>query len=116
MAVAFRRHQLSVSYPHLACAVELSGDGEIFDSDDDSDLPSVRQILDSPKQVTKVIDLTRDNDSNSEGDDGNHTEVSWLSGPGCTTNVGVWQRTGRSGWSSDEREEFRDRYGVEGHE
>jgi hypothetical protein len=108
MAVAFRRHQLSVSYPHLACAVELSGDGEIFDSDDDSDLPSVRQILDSLKQVTKVIDLTRDNDSNSEGDGRNHTEVSWLSGPGCTTNVGVWQRTGRSGWSSDEREEFRD--------
>jgi hypothetical protein len=59
-----------------ACAAELSGDGEIFDSDDDGDLPSVRQILASPKQakqVTEVIDLTRDDDSDSEGDDGSLT-------------------------------------------
>ena len=78
MAVAFRRHQLSVSHSHLACAAEFSEDSEIFDSDDDGDLPSVRQILDSPKQVTEVIDLTRDNDGDSEGDDDNITEVSWL--------------------------------------
>jgi hypothetical protein len=56
-------------------AAELSEDGEIFDSDDDGDLPTLRQILGSPKQV---IDLTCDGDSDTEGDDGNHTEVSWL--------------------------------------
>jgi hypothetical protein len=65
----------------FACAAELSEDGEIFNSDDDGDLPSVRQILASLKQakrVTEVINLTRDDDGDSEGDDGNHTEVSWL--------------------------------------
>ena len=41
-----------------ACVAEPSEDGEIFDSDDD-DLPSVRRILASSKQV---IDLTRDDD------------------------------------------------------
>jgi hypothetical protein len=60
-------------------AAELSEDGEIFDSDDDDgDLPTLRQILSSPKQVIEVIDLTCDGDSDSKGDDGNHTEVSWL--------------------------------------
>src|SRR2546421_8582703 len=59
-----------------ACAAELSEDGEIFDSDDD--LPSVRQILALPKRVIEVVDLTCDDDGDSEGDDGNHTEVSWL--------------------------------------
>jgi hypothetical protein len=63
-----------------ACAAELSEDGEIFDSGDDyDDLPTVRQILDSPKQakrVIEVINLTHDGDSDSEGDDGHHTEVS----------------------------------------
>jgi len=54
---------------------ELSEDGEPFNSDDDNDLPSVRQILARPKQV---IDLTCDDDDDSQGDDGNHTEVSWL--------------------------------------
>jgi hypothetical protein len=66
-----------------ACAAELWDDGEIFDSnddndDDDDDLPSVGQILAPPKQVIKVVDLTRNDDGDSEGDDGNHTEVSWL--------------------------------------
>ena len=56
-----------------ACAAEPSEDGEIFDSADDDDLLSVRRILASSKQV---IDLTRDDDGDSEGDDGNHTEVS----------------------------------------
>jgi hypothetical protein len=59
-------------------AAELSEDGEIFDSDDDGDLPTLRQILGSPKQVIEVIDLTCDGDGDSEGDDGNYTEVSWL--------------------------------------
>jgi len=58
----------------LACAAELSEDGEIFDSDDD-DLPSVRQILASLKRVIEVIDLTCNDDGDSE-DNGNHTEVS----------------------------------------
>jgi hypothetical protein len=58
-----------------ACAAELLEDGEIVDSDDD-DLPSVRQILALPKRVVEVIDLTCDDDSDSEADDGNHTEVS----------------------------------------
>jgi hypothetical protein len=44
-----------------AYAAELSEDGEIFDSDND-DLPSVRQILASPKRVIEVIDLTCDDD------------------------------------------------------
>jgi hypothetical protein len=64
-----------------AYAAELSEDGEIFDSDDnddDNDFPSVRQILGSPKQVIEVIDLTSDDDGDSEGDDGNHPKVSWL--------------------------------------
>jgi hypothetical protein len=64
-----------------ACAAELSEDGEIFDSDaddDDADLPSLRQILASPKRVIEVIDLTCDDDGDSEGDDGSHTEVSCL--------------------------------------
>jgi hypothetical protein len=81
-----------------ACAAEPSEDGETFGSDDD-DLPSVRRILASSKQVIdltcdddgdppsvrqilalpkQVIDLTCDDDGDSEGDDGNHTEVSWL--------------------------------------
>jgi hypothetical protein len=39
-----------------ARAAELSEDGEIFDSDDDDgDLPTLRQILGSPKQVIEVI-------------------------------------------------------------
>jgi hypothetical protein len=53
-----------------ARAAELSEDGEIFDSDDDGDLPTLRQILGSPKQVIEVIDLTCDGDGGSEGDDG----------------------------------------------
>jgi hypothetical protein len=61
----------------LACAAELSEDGEIFDSDDD-DLPSVRQILASSKRAIGVIDLTCDNGGDSEDDNGNHTEVSCL--------------------------------------
>jgi hypothetical protein len=63
-----------------ACAAELSEDGEIFDSDDDDDddLPSVRQILASSKRAIEVIDLTCDDDGDSEGDNGSHTKVSWL--------------------------------------
>ena len=45
------------------------------DDDDDDDLPSFKKILARLKQV---IDLTHDNDGDSEADDGNHTEVSWL--------------------------------------
>jgi len=80
-------------------AAEPSEDGEIFNSADDDDLPSVRRILASSKQVInltrddddnppsvrqilalpkQVIDLTCDDDGDSEGDDGDHTEVSWL--------------------------------------
>ena len=61
-----------------ARAAELSENGEIFDSDDDGDPPTLRQILGSPKQVIEVVDLTCDGDGDSEGDDGNHTGVSWL--------------------------------------
>jgi hypothetical protein len=60
-----------------ACAAELSEDGEIFDSDD-GDFPSVRQILASPKRAVEVIDLTCDDDGDSESDNGSHAEVSWL--------------------------------------
>ena len=59
-------------------AAEFSEDGEIFNSDNDNDLPSVRQILASPKRVIKVINLTYDDNSDSEGDDGNHPEINWL--------------------------------------
>jgi hypothetical protein len=38
----------------------------------------VRQILASPKRVIEAINLTYDDDGDSEGGDGNHTEVSWL--------------------------------------
>jgi len=81
MALAFRRYRLLASHSPSACAAELSEDGEIFDSDDaddDDDLPSLRQILASPKRAIEVIDLTCDDDGDSEGDDGNNTEVSWL--------------------------------------
>jgi hypothetical protein len=78
MAVAFRGHLLSASHSHLlARPSSPRGGGEIFDSDDDGDLPSVRQILASPKRVTEVINLTCDDDGDS-GDDGNHIEVSCL--------------------------------------
>jgi hypothetical protein len=60
-----------------ARAAEFSEDGEIFDSDD-GHLPTLRQILGSPKQVIEVIDLTCDGNGDSESDDGNHTKVSWL--------------------------------------
>jgi hypothetical protein len=60
-----------------ACAAELSEDGDNFDFDDD-DLPSVRQVLASPKRAIEVIDLTCGDDGDSEGDNGNHTEVSCL--------------------------------------
>ena len=53
-------------------AAELSEDGEIFDSDDDDDHPSLNQILASPKRVKRVIDLTRDDDDDGEGNIGNH--------------------------------------------
>ena len=75
MAVAFRRHRLSASYSYSTYAAELSEDREIFNSDNDDDLPSVRQILASPK---RVINLTYDDNSDSEEDDGNHIEINWL--------------------------------------
>jgi hypothetical protein len=80
MAVAFRRHQLSTSHSHLLARPSSREDGEIFDSDaaDDDDLPSVRQILASPKRAIEVIDLTCYDDGDSEGDDGSHTEVRCL--------------------------------------
>ena len=56
-----------------ACTAELSENGEIFDSEDDDDVPSISQIQDPPKQV---IDLTRDDDGDCEDDDADHTEVS----------------------------------------
>jgi hypothetical protein len=56
-----------------ACMAELSENGEIFDSEDDDDLPSLSQIQDPPKQV---IDFTGDDDGDCEDDDTDHTEVS----------------------------------------
>ena len=58
-------------------SAELPEDREISDSDDD-DLPSLGQILASPKQVIEMIDLTSDdNDDDGEGrDDDGLTEVS----------------------------------------
>jgi len=32
-----------------------------------------------PKRVIEVVDLTYDDDDDSEGDDGNHIEISWFS-------------------------------------
>ncbi len=55
--------------PPGARAAEHSEDGEIFDSDDDDDLFSLRQTLASLKQVTEVIDLTSDEDDDGEGGD-----------------------------------------------
>jgi hypothetical protein len=65
--------------PPAARTAELPEDGEISDSDDDDDdLPSLRQILASPKQVIEVIDLTSDDDDDDGegGDDDGLTEVS----------------------------------------
>jgi hypothetical protein len=60
-----------------ACAAELSEDGEIFDSYDDNDnLSSPSRIRTPPEPLKLVIDLTRDDDGDSEGGDGDHTEVS----------------------------------------
>jgi hypothetical protein len=61
-----------------AYAAELSEDREIFNFDNDGDLPFVRQILASSKQakrVTKMINFTRDDDGDSKSDDGNYTEI-----------------------------------------
>jgi hypothetical protein len=54
------------------CAVDLSEKAEMSESDDD-DLPSVREIIARSKQV---IDLTFDDNDDSDGDD--TIEVSWL--------------------------------------
>jgi hypothetical protein len=61
-----------------ARTADPSEDGEIFDSDDDDDRPSVKQILASSKRANRVIDLTGDDDDDREGDDGDFIEVSWL--------------------------------------
>jgi hypothetical protein len=57
-------------------SAELPEDREISNSDDD-DLPSLGQILASPKQVIKIINLiSNDNDDDSKsGDDDGLTEV-----------------------------------------
>jgi hypothetical protein len=61
-----------------ACAAELSEDGEMFDSYDDDNLSSPSRIRTPPKPLKQVADLNRDDDGDSEGGDGDHTEVSWL--------------------------------------
>jgi hypothetical protein len=62
-----------------ARTVDLSEDGGIFDSDDDDDLSSMKQIPTSSKQVTGMVDLTGDDDDDDrEGDDGDFIEISWL--------------------------------------
>jgi hypothetical protein len=53
---------------------DLSEDGEVLNSDDDDDDDDLRSV----KQAKRVIDLTSDDDSNSEDGDADHTEVSWL--------------------------------------
>ena len=75
MTVAFRRHRPSASRSHLVARpnsrrTEKSFDSDADADDDDADLPSLRQILASPKRVIEVIDLTCDGDGGSEGDDG----------------------------------------------
>ena len=42
----------------------------VLDSDDNDDLPSVKQILTSSKRAKRVVDLTGDGDDDREGDDG----------------------------------------------
>jgi hypothetical protein len=59
-------------------AAELSEDGEIFNSDDDDNLPSVRQILAFLRRVIKVINLTYNDNSDNKGDNNSYTEVSGL--------------------------------------
>jgi hypothetical protein len=60
-----------------ACAADLSEEGEIFDSDDDDTLSSPSRIRAPPEPSKRVVDLTRDDDGDSEGGDGDYTEVSW---------------------------------------
>jgi hypothetical protein len=59
-----------------ARTANLSEDGEALDSDDDDDLPSVKQILASSKRAKRVINLTGDDDDDREGGDSDFTEVS----------------------------------------
>ena len=42
----------------------------VLDSDDNDDLPSVKQILTSSKRAKRVVHLTGDGDDDREGDDG----------------------------------------------
>jgi hypothetical protein len=69
--VTFKCPQPLASYFHLFAQPTSRRDGEIFDSDGDDDLSSVKQILASSKQMIKVVDLTGDDDDNDrEGNDG----------------------------------------------
>lgn len=61
------RFNLSMMYVLASMNEE---DREILDSDNDDNLPSVRQILVSSKHLKRVNGLT------CGDDDGNHTEVS----------------------------------------
>ena len=72
MAVGLGPPAVGVSLPS-ARTVGLSEDGEALGFDDD--LSSVKQILASSKRAKWVIDLTADDDGDSEGGD---AEVSWL--------------------------------------
>jgi hypothetical protein len=61
-----------------ACTAKLPEDREIFDSEEDGGLSSPSQMQGPPKPSQQVVDLTCDDDGDSEGGDTDHTEVSWL--------------------------------------
>lgn len=86
----FRATRAVGQLPSASRTAELPEDGEISESDyddDDDDLPSLRQILASPKQAIEVIDLTSEDDDDDDGegvDDDGLTEVSWHRNPRTT--------------------------------
>jgi hypothetical protein len=49
-----------------------------LDSDNDDDLPFVKQILASLKRVKRMINLIGDYNDDEEGGNGNFTKINWL--------------------------------------
>src|SRR3954451_3948442 len=71
MTVCSKGSMLRASFSRTT---DPSEDGEIFDSDDDG-LPSLMKILVHAKQA---IDITLDDDQESNGNEDNVTEVDWF--------------------------------------
>jgi|SRR5271156_282643 len=78
MAVTFRRHRLSASHSHLLARPSSRRTEKSLIPMTTTISPPPVGSGPPPKPLKQVADLTRDDDGDSEGGDGDHTEVSWL--------------------------------------